>query len=108
MSLLVIIRIVIGMAGILFLPGFLLTLIFFPIKKETNHEEQSESAKRSLDWLERALLAIALSASSVPLVLFFLSKLGMPINKTSIVMLVAMLIIIEIVFLLILKKKNRN
>jgi uncharacterized membrane protein len=55
---------------VLFLPGFTISLVFFDWNK--------------IDLIERIALSFALSISIVPLVVFYLNLLGVPVNKVSV------------------------
>ncbi|MEK6855421.1 MAG: DUF1616 domain-containing protein [Nanoarchaeota archaeon] len=70
-------RIVFGSVYVLFLPGFILTYLFFPKTKEFDSENDSEGA---IDWIERIALSFALSIAIVPLVIFYLNLIGLKIN----------------------------
>jgi uncharacterized membrane protein len=60
-------RVVFGSVYVLFLPGFLLTWIVFP-------------KHNVIDWLERIALSFALSIAVVPLIVFYLSLIGLKIS----------------------------
>lgn len=75
----------------LILPGFLLTHLFFP--------------SQSIDLLERLALSFALSISIVPLLIFYLNLIGMPISTVSTLSVIFILSGI-IGGMLIVKKKN--
>ncbi len=64
-------RIIFGSIYVLFLPGLIISFIFFPI---TNHD------KKSIDWIERIALSFALSISIVPLTIFYLNLIGIKIS----------------------------
>ena len=66
-------RIVFGSVYVLFLPGFILTFLFFPTLK-TSEED------KGIDWLERIALSFALSIAVVPLAVFYLNLIGIKIN----------------------------
>ena len=66
-------RIVFGSVYVLFLPGFILTFLFFP-KLKTSEED------KGIDWLERIALSFALSIAVVPLAVFYLNLIGIKIN----------------------------
>ena len=73
-------RIVFGSIYVLFLPGFIISFIFF----------RKTSEKEGIDWLERIALSFALSIAVVPLVVFYLNLIGVKINllNTSLIILV--------------------
>jgi len=55
-------RIVFGIIPVLFLPGFFLTLIFFPRSRPLGEDNELISRnKYSLDWLERTFFSIFFS-----------------------------------------------
>lgn len=88
-------RIVFGSIYILFLPGFILTYIFFP-------------GKEKIDWIERIALSFALSIAVVPLFIFYLNLLGMKINLINCSLAVLGIIIISVVVKMILRKKSQK
>ena len=77
-------RIIFGSVFVLFLPGFLLTYAFFPIKKEDQ-----------IDWLERIALSFALSIAVVPLVVFYLNLVGLKISTLNTFLVVLGIIIVS-------------
>ena len=78
-------RIVFGSIYVLFLPGFVISYIFFPETKpfEENKKEDkerlSEGNHKAIDWIERIALSFALSIAIVPLVVFYLNLAGIKI-----------------------------
>ena len=104
MSYLDILQVIIGLVGILFLPGLLLTYIFFPKEKQKQDNSSNEKKKKDLDPIERFLLSFALSMAVVPLALFFLNKLGMKINQLNVILVLAVILILEIGYLIYCKK----
>ncbi len=62
-------RIIFGSVYVLFLPGFIVSFIFFQ--------------KGKIDWIERAALSFALSIAIVPLAVFYLNLVGMRISLLS-------------------------
>jgi len=68
-------RIIFGSIYVLFLPGFIITYLFFPKTKEFETEE-----KEAIDWIERIALSFALSIAIVPLAVFYLNLIGVKIN----------------------------
>ena len=79
-------RITLGTPYVLFLPGYIISFIFF----------------KKIDIIERIALSFALSIAIVPLIIFYLNLIGMKINLLSSVLTIAGIIAIS---LLILKKK---
>jgi uncharacterized membrane protein len=79
-------RITLGTPYVLFLPGYIISFLFF----------------KKIDIIERITLSFALSIAIVPLVIFYLNLIGMKINLLSSILTIAGIIAIS---LLILKKK---
>ncbi|MCD4759901.1 DUF1616 domain-containing protein [archaeon] len=86
-------RITLGTPYVLFLPGYIISFIFF----------------KKIDIIERIALSFALSIAIVPLIIFYLNLLGMKINLLTSILTIAGIIIIAI---LILKREyiftNKN
>lgn len=59
-------RVVFGLVYLLFLPGFVWSWVFWQ--------------KSELDGIERFILSLVLSIAIVPLVVYFLNKIGVKIN----------------------------
>src|SRR3989344_7630188 len=85
MSILDSLRIVFGSVYVLFLPGYLLTFLFFP--KSLNENER-------IDGIERIALSFALSIAVVPLMVFYLNLIGIKINLFNIFITILAIIII--------------
>ena len=81
-------RIVFGSIYVLFLPGFILTFIFFPKRSEDR-----------IDWIERIALSFALSIAVVPLVIFYLNLIGLKISALNTFFSILGIIIVELVVL---------
>ena len=64
-------RIVFGSVYVLFLPGFVISYIFFPKTKEFDSEKgenkEHENENGAIDWIERIALSFALSIAIAPL-----------------------------------------
>ena len=74
-------RIVFGSIYVLFLPGLIVSYIFFPETKEFDEKKEGkDNGKGAIDWIERIALSFALSIAIVPLVVFYLNLLGVRIN----------------------------
>ncbi len=72
-------RVVFGSIYVLFLPGFVISFVFFP--KTKSFDEKSEKGdKGAIDWIERMALSFALSIAIVPLAVFYLNLIGLKIN----------------------------
>ena len=70
-------RIIFGSVYVLFLPGFIISYIFFP---ETKEFDSKDKDSKSIDWIERIALSFALSIAIVPLTIFYLNLIGIKIN----------------------------
>lgn len=88
-------RIIFGSVYVLFLPGFILTFVFFPIHKE-------------IDWIERTALSFALSIAVVPLIVFYLNLIGLKISTLNTTLTIAGIIIVELVILAIQSNHRRK
>ena len=74
-------RIVFGGVYVLFLPGFVLSFLFF--------------GGRQIDWTERIALSFALSIAVVPLAVFYLNLIGVKINLLNSFLTVLVIIIVS-------------
>ena len=83
-------RLVFGSAFMLFLPGFVLTWIFWGVK--------------NISYLERFMLSIVLSIAIVPLIIFLLNKVGILISTLNVFIIVSVIIIIEVLILAFQKR----
>ena len=70
-------RIIFGSVYVLFLPGFIMSYIFFSKTKEFDSEEKESN---SIDWIERIALSFALSIAFVPLAVFYVNLVGVNIK----------------------------
>ena len=70
-------KIVFGGVYFLFLPGFIISFIFF---KKTKDPKATLKKKGVLTWLERVALSIGISLVLVPVVVFYLSLIGIEVN----------------------------
>ena len=82
-------RIVYGSVYVLFLPGFLMSYLFFPVTSEIEK-------KGSIDWIERIALSFALSIAIVPLLIFYLNLAGMRITALNSVIVVLIIILLSL------------
>lgn len=102
MSYLESLRIVFGSVYVLFLPGFIISFIFFP---KTKPFEDNEKEKGAIDWIERIALSFALSIAIVPLAVFYLNLIGLKINLlNSFLTILGIIIISSLIIYLRLRK----
>jgi len=85
------VRAVFGSFYVLFLPGFIISYIFFSGKE--------------IDWIERIALSFALSIAIVPLFVFYLNLIGIKINIINSTLEIAAIIIISLAILYLKSKK---
>ena len=84
-------RIVFGSIYVLFIPGFIISFIFF----------------KKIDSLERIALSFALSIAVVPLVVFYLNLIGLKISSLNVFLTIAAIIIIASIILVIKSKYKK-
>ncbi len=96
-------RIVFGSVYVLFLPGFILSYVFF---LETTKNEDNK--KGTINWLERIALSFGLSIAIVPLVVFYLNLIGLAINLMNSFLTILGIIVICILLLILKKRKNKK
>jgi len=96
-------RIIFGSIYVLFLPGFIISYIFFPKTREFESESKEKGA---IDWIERIALSFALSIAIVPLVVFYLNLIGLKINLLNSFLTILGVIIISSLILIWKVKKN--
>ncbi len=87
-------RIVFGSVYVLFLPGYLISYIFFPPAK--------------IDVIERIALSFALSIAIVPLFVFYLNLIGLRINFINSFLTILGIIIVAGIILYYKQKKSVN
>ena len=102
-------RIVFGSVYVLFLPGFIITYIFFKKIQEfdSGEKQKGERESGSIDWIERIALSFALSIAIVPLAVFYLNLIGLKINMLNSFLVVLGIIIISVIILKIKQKKKK-
>jgi uncharacterized membrane protein len=98
-------RIIFGSIYVLFLPGFIISFIFFPRSKKFDDKSDEHGA---IDFIERIALSFALSIAIVPLAVFYLNLVGIKINLLNSFLTIAAIIIISIFILRIRLKKINN
>ncbi|OGC50406.1 hypothetical protein A2716_04335 [candidate division WWE3 bacterium RIFCSPHIGHO2_01_FULL_40_23] len=77
---------------ILYLPGLMVSYVFFE--------------KGKIDLIERIALSFALSISTVPLLVFYLNLLGVKITRVSVILDVLFIILVSAVVRFIKNGKN--
>lgn len=83
-------RIVFGAVYVLFIPGFIISFIFF----------------KKIEVLERIALSFALSIAIVPLTVFYLNLIGLKISTLNTFLTILGIIIVSIVILYFIRKKR--
>ncbi len=83
-------RLVYGSVFALFLPGFLLSHLFYD--------------KRKIDLLERIALSFALSISIIPLLVFYLNLIGLRVNTLNSILIISGVCVLATAWLVIKKK----
>lgn len=102
-------RIVFGSVYVLFLPGFILSFIFFPKTRDfTAKKNKEEREKGSIDWIERIALSFALSIAIVPLVVFYLNLVGLRINLLNSFLTILGIIVVSSIILFFRIKKLKK
>ena len=107
-------RIVFGSVYVLFLPGLIISFIFFPETKPFEEDDKGKlkheetESKGAIDWIERVALSFALSIAIVPLVVFYLNLIGIKINLINSFFTILGIIVISIIILLIKNRKLNN
>ncbi|MDP3941661.1 MAG: DUF1616 domain-containing protein [bacterium] len=86
--------IILSAITILFLPGFVVSQIFFRRKK--------------IEILERFALSFALSITLVPLLVFYTNLLGIRISRVSVMLNVLEILLISILILLLQNWRNEK
>ena len=93
---------------VLFLPGFIISFIFFPKTKEFNYEVKNEKEMTSIDLIERIALSFALSVAIVPLVIFYLNLIGVKINLlNSFLVILGIIIISGLILITKVRKQSK-
>lgn len=86
-------RIIVGTIIVLFIPGYWMTRWTFPLTEdeklidpvtEKAPTDTKDDTVNTIDELERFVLSVALSISAVPLVLFYVNFLGVPLTIWSV------------------------
>src|SRR4030042_5367013 len=72
-------RLVFGLFYVLFLPGYVLTYVFFKNKK--------------INWITRITFSLGLSIAVVPMSVFYLNLLGVEITDLNVALIIGLIII---------------
>ncbi|MFA6296300.1 MAG: DUF1616 domain-containing protein [Patescibacteria group bacterium] len=101
-------RLVFGIIYVLFIPGFVWSYVFFRrsgFDADTNADttliNSSDEKNDGIDWVERIILSIALSLALVPLVIFFVNKIGVKINLLSVMIEIFGIILIGVTIIVV-------
>ena len=90
-------RIIFGSIYVLFIPGFLISYIFFPQTKPFDEKDKKKGKEKgTIDWIERIALSFALSIAIVPLTVFYLNLIGLKINLLNSFLTILGIIIISL------------
>jgi len=81
-----ILLLILALLFVLFLPGFVLSFLFFN--------------KKTLDSIERLPLSFALSVAIVPIMVFYLNLLGIRITILTVTIQIALVILVALLLLL--------
>lgn len=101
-------RIVFGSIYVLFLPGFIISYIFFPKTREFDSEKEEEKKERGgIDWIERIALSFALSIAIVPLAVFYLNLIGIKINLLNSSLIILGIIVLSLIVLYCKERKRK-
>lgn len=95
-------RIIFGSIYVLFIPGFIISFIFFP---KTKGFDSKSDEKEGIDWIERIALSFALSIAIVPLAVFYLNLTGIKINLLNSFLTILGIIFISSIILYWKRKK---
>lgn len=104
-------RIIFGSVYVLFLPGFIISYIFFPKTKQFEEnskqdEKNKEENGKSIDWIERIALSFALSIAIVPLIIFYLNLIGLKISLLNSFFTILGIIIISFIIFYVRNKRK--
>lgn len=98
-------RIFLGSFYVLFLPGFILSYLFFP---NTVSFDSVDGTSSGIDFLERTALSFALSIAIVPLAVFYLNLVGLRISTLNSILTILAIILISLTLLFLKSKRKFN
>lgn len=87
-----------GLIIVFFLPGFVISYAFFPFSKRVDEDknlENYEKKESAIDLVERTALSFVLSIAIVPLVVFYLSLIGVEISLLNLILEILGIIILS-------------
>lgn len=102
-------RIIFGGVYVLFLPGYILTYVFFPKRRALSARKKGNDEVRlkgEIDLLERVALGFALSIAVVPLAVFYLNLIGVGVSLLSGILTILGIIIISGIFIYYRSKRH--
>jgi len=83
---------ILSIVFVFFIPGFLISLVFFPMKK--------------IDLIERLALSFALSIAIIPLMVFYTNLIGIPITSLTVLLQTTAIILLTGIVLIFRKFKK--
>jgi uncharacterized membrane protein len=100
-------RIIFGSIYVLFLPGFIISYLFFPKTEEFESKKDSKNNDgKVIDWIERIALSFALSIAIVPLAVFYLNLIGVKINLLNSSLTILGIILLSLLAILKFNRKR--
>lgn len=107
-------RMIVGSFVVLLVPWYWITRWTFPYTGEEKlmdpTDEKAKPAEdqeiHTIDWLERWVLSVALSISSVPLILFYINFLGVPLTVWSVYWTIVFVTIVSMIASLFIEQKH--
>lgn len=101
--------IVFGSVGVLFLPGFFFTFIFFPASRSFQGSAKLSSLEaRALDGIERIVLSIIFSITLITLTLTFLRRLDVNLTPSRVALVIISFNLINMAGALLISRKTKK
>lgn len=110
-------RMIVGSIVVLGLPGYWITRWTFPltgkekiidpVDTKTSGSLEAENM-HTIDGLERFVLSVALSISAVPLILFYVNFLGVPISIWSVYWTIAGVTLVSMIATIIIEHRHAH
>ena len=102
-------NIVFGSVGVLFLPGFFFTFIFFPASRSLQDPVKASSLEaRALDGIERIVLSIIFSITLITLTFTFLRRLDVNLTPLKVALVVIFFNIVNMAGALLVSRWQRE